>query len=152
MLQELTDGDKKALSDIEKYGLHIVYVLADEEGPGFGFSIGLFRNFKHPEIVVVGLKQGLTHSIINDMADDIKGGKSFFSNKYYSNILEGFDCYFANVDITNYKEYLGYALWFYNGDNFPTVQCIYSTTKGIYPWEKEWPQNTLQPILGSIKG
>jgi len=60
------------------------------------------------------------------------------------------------IDVTkdNYKEYVGYGRWYYQGDNFPLLQCIYPTVKGIYPWEKEWPADikTLQPILGDSNG
>ena len=151
---ELDDTDRKVLSDISQYGLHIVHIIGEEELPPFSFSIGLFENYSHPEIIIIGLVQELTHSLINDIAHDIKKGKKFEALNYYPDILEGFDCYFIEVDIANYREYLGYANWYYNGDSFPAVQCIYPTTKGIYPWQEEWPDNIkgLQPILGKIIG
>jgi hypothetical protein len=150
--KELTDGDKQVLSDIEQYGLHIVNVLADDENPGFGFSIGLFENFKHPEIIIVGLQQELIHSLINDMGEAIKRGKRFDGFTYSPDILEGFECYFIPVDKTHYSAYLGYANWFYKGDDFEVLQCIYPTVKGIYPWQDNWPERLkkVQPILGPL--
>ncbi|WP_428328633.1 DUF4262 domain-containing protein [Mucilaginibacter sp.] len=150
--EKLDDGDKKLLSDIEKYGVHIVHILADEENPPFGFSVGLFKNYNHPEIIMAGLKRELIHSLINDMAADIKNGKIFTPYSYYNDIIDGFGCYFIEVDKSNYRKYMGYASWYYNGSNFPVVQCIYPTTKGIYPWQKEWPENLkmLQPLLGPV--
>jgi hypothetical protein len=152
MDKELTDGDKQVLNDIEQYGVHIVHVLADGGMPGFGFSIGLFQNFHHPEILIVGLQQELIHSIINDMAQEIKQGKTYYAFSYSPDILEGFECYFTKVNLAHYKTYLGYAHWFYKGDNFPVLQCIYPTVKGIYPWQDNWPQKliSVQPILGPI--
>jgi len=153
MDKELTDSDQQVLSDIEQYGLHIVHVLADDKGPGFGFSIGLFHNFKHPEIIFIGLQQELIHSLVNDIGEAIKKGKRFEPFTYSPDILEGFDCYFIPVEQPNYKEYLGYARWFYKGDEFPVLQCIYPTVKGVYPWEDNWPVRikNLQPILGPLK-
>jgi hypothetical protein len=56
------------------------------------------------------------------------------------------------VDNIHYKAYLGYAHWFYEGDDFPVLQCIYPTVKGIYPWQDEWPERLkkVQPILGPV--
>ncbi|WP_345948727.1 DUF4262 domain-containing protein [Mucilaginibacter sp. PAMB04274] len=148
----LTDGDKKLISDVEQYGFHIVHVLADNGLPGFGFSVGLFHNFKHPEIIIIGLQQELIHSLINDMGEAIKSGKVFDAYSYSPDILEGFECYFIPIDQSNYRNYLGYAHWFYKNDEFPVLQCIYPTVKGIYPWQSDWPQRIkhIQPILGPL--
>jgi hypothetical protein len=149
---ELDEGDKKVLSDIKQYGLHIVHILEDEQGPGFSFSIGLYKNYNHPEIILIGLKQELSHSIINNIAQEVKDGKKYQSLNFYSDLIEGFDCYFIEVDKLHYKNYMGYANWYYNGNKFPALQCIYPTTKGVYPWQNEWPESikNLQPILGSV--
>ena len=150
MDKELTEADKQVLNDIEQYGVHIVHVLAEGDAPGFGFSIGLYHNFQHPEILIIGLQQELIHSIINDMAEEIKKGKTYYAYSYSPDILEGFECYFTKVNPLYYKQYLGYAHWFYKGDDFPVLQCIYPTVKGIYPWQDNWPERLkqVQPILG----
>lgn len=152
MDKQLTPADQQVLNDIEQYGAHIVDVLAEGSTPGFGFSIGLFHNFKHPEILIIGLQQELIHSIINDVLEEVKKGKRYEAFTYSPNILEGFECYFTPVKQQHYQAYLGYAHWFYKGDDFPVLQCIYPTVKGIYPWQDAWPQKlkTVQPILGPI--
>ena len=152
MDKELDEGDKQVLSDIEKYGLHVVHILGDDDGPSFSFSIGLFQNYQHPEIIIVGLRQELNHVLINDIAADIKKGKSYNAFSYSPDILENYQCYFVPVDKSNYRNYLGYAHWYYKGDNFPVLQCIYPTTKGIYPWEDKWPESikNIQPVLGPL--
>ena len=140
------------MNDIETYGLHVIQVMEDESGPGFGYSIGLFKTYKHPEIIIVGLRLELIHDLINGMAEDIKNGKSFEAGHFYGDIIEGFDCYFTLVDSSYYREYLGYAQWYYKDTEFPVLQCIYPTVKGIYPWQSEWPEEIkdLQPVLGSV--
>lgn len=150
--EELDEGDKQLLSDVVEYGLHVLYVLEDDDGPGFGYSVGLYHNYKHPEIIVIGLTQELTHNIINDMASEIKAGKIYKVGEYASGILDGFDRYFLPVDKSNYREYVGYANWFYERHEFPLIQCVYPTTKGIYPWEEAWPDSikNLQPLLCPI--
>jgi hypothetical protein len=144
--------DEKLLADIEKYGLQVMRVLADEAGPGFSYSIGLFESYKHPEIIIVGLKQELSHILINNMAEEIKNGKRYAPLNFYPDILDDFQCYFITVNCSNYDEYVGQAQRYYKGDDFPLLQCIYPTIKGIYPWQNDWPENIkgLQPILGEL--
>ncbi len=143
---------KKLVDNIENFGLQVMHVLADESEPRFSYSIGLFQSYKHPEIIIIGLKQELSHILINNMAEEIKNGQIYLPLNYYPDILDDFECYFVRVNTSNYDEYVGQAQQYYRGDDFPLIQCIYPTIKGIFPWEEDWPQNIkdLQPILGEI--
>ena len=97
--------DQKLLNDVETYGWHVLKVFGDDTNPGFGYSVGLFKTFGHPEIIIIGLNLDLTHSIINNVGDDIRAGKVYESGKFYSELLEGFDCYFTSVGRLYYQEY-----------------------------------------------
>lgn len=143
---------QKILHDINKFGWHVIKVLEDEDGPGFGYSIGLYETYKHPEIIIIGLKLDHIHSIINDIGESIKEGKNFTPLNFYSDLIEGFDCFFVQVKDEFYEQYVGQALCFYENNNFPLIQCIYPTVKGVYPWEKDWPEKikNIQPVLGEI--
>jgi hypothetical protein len=144
---------KKILNDVDEFGWHVIKVLKDETGPGFGYSIGLSKTFNHPEIIIVGLKPDLIHSIINDIGESIKQGTRFPPLYFHSNLIEGFDCYFTLVKPEFYEQYVGQALWYYGNNDFPLIQCIYPSVKGIYPWQEAWPESIkdLQPILGEIE-
>lgn len=152
-MNTLSDNDQKLLNDIAEYGWHVVKVMEDEVGPGFGYSVGLYKTYGHPEVIVIGLKLDLIHSIINGIGEDIRSGKIFDTGHYYTGLIEGFDCYFTRVEKKYYDEYVGYAKWYYEGANFPLTQCVYPTIKGIYPWDKEWPKElqTRQPVLGNAQ-
>jgi hypothetical protein len=43
------------------YGWHVVKILEKHETPGWAFSVGLYKNFNHPEIVVFGLNDEVAH-------------------------------------------------------------------------------------------
>ena len=154
MLQSKGDKVHKALLDnIDKYGLTVRYVFDNKEDFHFSYSIGLYKTYQHPEIIMIGLKQELAHVVINNLAADIKNGKRHDANSWSPDVLDGFECYFIEVDKSNYDAYVGGDLWLYGGDNFPLLQCIYPTVNGVYPWEEAWPENikNLQPILGDLK-
>jgi len=152
-MTDMSQGEKKILKDIENYGWHVLKIMEDEQGPGFCYSIGFYMTFNHPEIVIVGLKPDLAHLLINNIGEDLKKGKTYRSGQFYSGILDNVDCLMLQVAENNYDEYFGYGLWYYKGNDFSALQCIYPTVNGIYPWENDWPDSikNLQPILGSLE-
>ncbi len=135
------EAERKALDNIKKYGLHNVHVFGDEKNPPFSYSVGLFENYLHPEIVIIGLKYELAQVLLNNMAHDIKNGKNFTAGEFHEDVLDNFLCYFGEVPKSEYKEYVGWARWFYEGDDFPLVQCVYPTVKGKFAWEKDFPED-----------
>jgi hypothetical protein len=142
-------ADKKVHSDVQTFGFHIINVLEDDDGPPHSFSIGFYQSFQHPEVVIIGLKSELMQNMIVWMGDDLKNGSQFQAGKEYPELLEGFSCTFRKVAKRHYKEYLGYAIWFYEGNEFPVLQCVWPTTKGYFPWDKKYPKDLVdwQPLL-----
>ncbi|MBY5991735.1 DUF4262 domain-containing protein [Ferrimonas balearica] len=147
----MDEEDLKALDDIEKYGCHILGVMEGDGEPRFSYSIGINKQQDKPDLIVVGLKPELSHSIINNYKDRLLSGETFVPGYYYSGLLEGFDVCFVEVDKSNYKNYLGWGLWLHKGDDFKVLQLIWPTTNGQWPWDKpiskfyEWAQ----PILSA---
>lgn len=133
--------EQKALDDIRDHGLHIIGVAEDDEAPGFAYSIGLFENYAHPEIIIIGLKQDLAQLLLNNMAFDIKEGKTFAAGEFHEGVLDDFLCYFGEVPKKHFGEFVGWARWYYEGDNFRLIQCVYPTIKGKFPWEKDFPED-----------
>ena len=135
------EAEKKALANIKKHGLHVMHVFGDEKNPPFSYSVGLFENYLHPEIVIIGLKYELAHVLLNNMAHEIKNGKTFTAKEFHEGVLDDFLCYFGEVPKTEYKNHVGWAIWFYEGYDFPLVQCVYPTVKGKFAWEKDFPED-----------
>jgi len=151
-LTDQNPRDKKLREDIESYGWQVVKVMEDDKGPGFCYSIGLYQTFRHPEIIILGLKPDLGHVLINNIGEDIKNGKTYQAGQFYRDILVDYKCFMLNASAEYFDEYLGCAQSFYQAKDFPLLQCVYPTLKGIYPWENDWPKEIrdLQPLLGEI--
>jgi len=133
-------AEQKALDDVTEYGLHIIHVAEDEIGPCFTYSIGLFENYLHPEVIIIGLKQEVAHATLNNLAYDIKRGKTYTAGEFHEGAVDNFLCYFGDVPKSNYREYVGWARWFYGGDEIPLIQCVYPTVTGVFPWNKNFPE------------
>ena len=141
--------DAKLLSDVEEYGWHVVNVHDRDPLPGWAFSIGLYRNFGHPEIVVFGLDLELNASVINSVGDEIKAGKRFEIDGQYSDLIDEYSCTFKPVNLVWYGAFLGYANWFYDGTEYPVLQCVWPDRSYRYPWEPDFNPHWAwaQPLL-----
>lgn len=143
------EHDRQLLADVEQYGWHVIAVEEDEEGPAFAFSIGLNHNFDHPEVILFGLPVSVMHQIVNGVGGKIKSGEKFDHLDESGDIPEGYNVCFRTVERQHYREYLGYARWFYQGDDFPALQCVWPDSSHRYPWDAEAVSDFLrrQPVL-----
>lgn len=141
--------EQKVIDDIERFGWHIVGIEADEEGPGFAYSVGMHLTLGHPEVIVFGLNSAETMAqIINTVADAVRNGATFHDWHESEQIFEGYPCMFRRFPTEAYHEYLGYAIWFYRPESFPVLQCVWPDKQRLYPWEescdsvvsqRQWP-------------
>lgn len=141
--------DQKARSDVETYGCHILKVFGEDELPPFAYSIGIEATSHQPDLLVVGLDLQFSQNLINDYNDRVRNGEVFVPNVPYDGFLAGFPVFFSPMLKQHYQEYLGWGLWFYEGDDFRTFQLIYPTTSGVWPWDPEASDGFRQrsPIL-----
>jgi len=145
--------DEKLISDVREYGLHIINVFADDSGPGWSFTVGLFLNYSHPEVLIYGLKERQSHLILNDLRDHVATGETFLSGARTDALLQGHDVCFLDVPLEQYPDHLGYAMWFYRSlpEPFPCVQLVWPDKANKFPWEQGYDKSysDLQPLLAA---
>ena len=132
------DRDRKLLANVREYGWHVMAIGGSDECPPFGYTIGLYHSFGHPEVIVFGLDVSVMFAIITNLGDLIKSGQTFDHLSESSEILEGYLVTFRDVERRHYRNYFGFARWFYQGDRFPAIQCIWPDAQGRYPWHPEF--------------
>ena len=137
-------SDEKLLSDIDKFGWHMVAIEEDATGPEYIFTVGLFYTFEHPEIVIMGLPRDIMCQFLEDIVSLIRTGKKY-SNLFRDTDLASFPITFRNVNPEKYKEYLGYATWFYKplSAPFPVLQFVWPDKSGLFPWETDYDSRFL---------
>lgn len=142
-------GDRKLLDDVERIGWHMIGVPEDEKGPDFVYSIGLFHSFKHAEIIVVGMELKLMFWMVNEIGSWAKSGKRVGHGDVRDGLLDGYSCTFRTVGKQRYRDYFGYAKWFYRNDHFPVLQCVWPDKAGRWPWDPDFNPHwkCKQPVL-----
>jgi hypothetical protein len=144
-------NDQRVADDIREYGCHVISVFDPEEKqPTFSYSVGIQEMTGSPEAIIIGLSPSLGHSAINEYSAQIRAGKKFERGVLYPGFLEGFSIYIEPVKPSRLVEYTLGCNRFYKGRPYSTVQLVYPTTSGVWPWQasaSEWFISN-QPMLG----
>ena len=144
---------QEIVRNVRKIGWHVVSVLATPFSQPFAYSIGLYKTFGQPEMVVVGLPvQDLGPAIINDIGRLMKKGVTFEDGTENDQIIKHCPCTFREVDMVRYCQYFTLGNTCYQDSEFPMLQCVYPDREGHYPWQ---PGASLelcarQPLLCSL--
>lgn len=79
--------DQKVLSDIEEFGCHVLNVAEGEGEPSFTYSIGINKKQNNPDVVILGLKKELTHSMANNYKERLLAGEVFVRESFTQTFL-----------------------------------------------------------------
>ncbi|VUD46253.1 hypothetical protein TDB9533_00786 [Thalassocella blandensis] len=131
----MDERDQKALDDIQNHGCHVLKVMEGDDQPCFTYTIGINKIQGKPDVIILGLKTELAHSILNHYKDRLLAGEHFKPGKFYSDFIENFDICFVTVAKKHFKEYFGWGLWLHDGYDFEMLQMVWPTTTGLWPWD-----------------
>jgi hypothetical protein len=145
-------GEQKVIDDIAEFGWHCMHIGAEREFVEFTFTIGLFQTYRHPELILFGLPSKVAHQVLSIAADAAKSGEPLKLTEPTDALLEGYPCCFAEVLKTKYREYVGIARWYYEGDDFPLVQIVWPARSGHFPWDQAATAEfkRAQPVIGHV--
>jgi hypothetical protein len=81
--------------------------LAEDDLPPFSYSVGIQRSSGVPEVIVIGLKQPLSHFIVNEYNTRVRAGERFAPGQRVSGFIERFECEFRAVHPSRHRNYMG---------------------------------------------
>lgn len=142
-------NDTKTNKNIEKFGWEVVLVNGTKYFPSFGYTIGLTKNYNHPEIISFGLTIETLHTILNNAGELVKSGQKIEIGKDYSDFFENSKSQFLKVHQSSLNDYFGTALEYYGNSKFSAFQLVWTDTKDKFPWETgfEYKYKFKQPLL-----
>ncbi len=147
----MADLQIKLRRDVDEVGWHVLNVFALDDQPLHSYSVGLYQNYNHPEIVIVGLQSKTAHTLINDVGAQIRKGRVYASGDRSSEFLNGYDVAFISVTDALYQDYFGQAIDFYGSLEFPVLQLVWPDSKHLLPWDPGFDESlrVQQPVLSS---
>ncbi|GEP43479.1 DUF4262 domain-containing protein [Brevifollis gellanilyticus] len=117
----------------------------------YSYTVGLFKSYGHPEMLVFGLPPSTAHGVLSDMAHQAREGAPFDMSKPTDRLFADCDAFFVRVPEEEFQDYVLSAIRFNDGEEFPVFQVVWPSGKdGCYPWDADVDPEfvALQPILG----
>ena len=63
--EDCNKADNKIIEDVSTVGWSVVMIDATSYLPSFAYTIGLWKNYKHPELIAFGLTPKTLHLTLN---------------------------------------------------------------------------------------
>ena len=144
----------KLIADVKEHGCHILKVAGDGCAD-FSYSVGLYLNFAHPEILVIGLSGDKAMQLINLARDRIAGGDRFEDGSVSTELVRDLPVTFVTVEPEHYADRVGFANRFYESlppCGFPLLQLVWPDRQGRFPWDAGFDPGlrAVQPVLCKV--
>ncbi len=141
--------DDKLLDDVKKFGWTVMLIDATNYLPSVAYTVGLWKNYNHPELIAFGLTTKTLHSILNIGGELVKGGNTLKTGRDYNDFFDRGKAQIVQIDPRNLKDYFGYAISFNRTSDFPALQLIWTDRNNKYPWETGFEEEFIyrQPLL-----
>lgn len=145
----LDQEDRRVIDFIRKYGCYIEVVNAEDDEPGFAYTVGLF-GIGHPELLVFGLDLNSISSVLNGLHTRIMDGGDLMPGEIVQ--LPGCGTQFLVEVLPNPGDILYAANRHYQRPaeaSTPAYQLTWDVD-GAFPWDEEYPYSErMQPRPGT---
>jgi len=142
----LPDEDERTIRHVEEFGCSVVSVKRTKYASGWSYTVGVFDTSGKPEIITVGLLPERAHFALNEAARLLRSGVDITSGRHRDLIGE-VECEFRPVDPKWVEHLMGWAVWYYGGDDFPVLQAVYPDLQNRFPGEEGFNKSFEQPLM-----
>lgn len=116
--QQVRDG-------IAEHGWLCVHIMAERGEAPYSFTVGLFRTYSHPELIVFGLSPEVAHAIFSRAVHNIQQGQHL-SYGPCPGLIDGVNCEARWVPIEQYQRYVALCRQYYAGDRFSLLEIVWA--------------------------
>jgi len=138
--------DERTISHVEEFGCSVVSVARTKYGLGWSYTIGVFDTSGNPEIITVGLLPETAHFVLNEAGKLARAGVDLAQGRH-RDLVGQVDCEFRPVDPKWLRHLMGWAVWYYDGDDFPVLQAVYPDLKNRFPENEGFDTAFEQPLM-----
>jgi hypothetical protein len=118
---------------IEAHGWAVILVPDSDDGPGFGYTIGLAQRFRHAELLMQGLPLETIHAALNNAAAEVQRGARFMPGSRSGEVFEEAPVACRAVDARFFDEYFGTAFRYYGDAPFDVLQLVWVDDELRFP-------------------
>lgn len=121
-------------------------VPADDHGPGWAYTIGLWHHHRSPELAMFGLDIRAMQTVLNNLGQLAADGQPLEADDEQRDAA-GVPVVLQAVDYRWYKAFFGAAIGFYRKPPFPFLQAVWTPDgdSGGEELGSRQPQLSLRP-------
>lgn len=134
-IEELDAGERTFVAGIRQHGWMRTACLEEEGKPGFSFTTGFAVSTAAPESIIFSTSDEVAHETLWEQYGRAKSGTNLPIGRRTEGVFTDLPAYLFVVAKRNYRNYLGWSLWFYQGDDFPCLQIVWPDRASRFPWE-----------------
>ena len=130
------EHERKILHDVQEHYVHIIWVPAGEadDEPMFAYTVGLWHQDRHPELLMSGQKPELMHRALNAAVDWLRAGHRLTPGMAVEGVIGGFPTAVEALTPQAVDETATYSSWFHRR-RMDAVQLVWTDLDGIWPWQ-----------------
>jgi hypothetical protein len=130
------EHERKVLHDVREHYVHIVLVTAGEQPdePAFAYTVGLWHQARHPELVMSGQKSELMHRSLNAAVAWVRAGQRLSPGMAVEGVIGGFPVAVEEMTPEAIDRTVTFSAWFHRR-TIDAVQLVWTDLNGIWPWQ-----------------
>jgi len=144
-----TPAEQRLFADIAEHGVHIVHEAEHGERPVFAYTVGMWHSFGQPEIIVIGLPREVAQDLLDNLADEVDGGRRFGAGEQHGGLVRDYPVRLLRVNDAQAAQWLPLVGWAYERSDVPCLQLVYPDKQGRWPWQPDVRDGfrRIQPVL-----
>ncbi|WP_427168838.1 DUF4262 domain-containing protein (plasmid) [Streptomyces sp. C1-1] len=135
--QDVGDPDARtrlSVATIGEHGWQVIMIPADDQGPGWAYTVGLWHSHRIPELAMFGLDIDLMHTLLNDLVRQAVAGPGLEAGQELHDVAS-VPLVLEAVDYRWYRAFFGTAIGYYRRPPFPFLQVLWPNQEGAFPWQ-----------------
>ncbi|MFF5010563.1 DUF4262 domain-containing protein [Streptomyces phaeochromogenes] len=125
---------QETVDAINEHGWQVIMIPADDQGPGWAYTIGLWHGHRISELAMFGLDIHLMQRLLNDLGRQAVEGQPLEGDQERHDITS-VPVVLKPVDYRWYRAFFGIAISFYRKPPFPFLQVVWPNSEGAFPWQ-----------------
>jgi hypothetical protein len=131
---ELKPHEQEVVANIREHGFFAWSVGVGPRELKFAYTVGLWLNLGHPEVIVLGVAPEVAHTVFWNVWDLAKAQGSLPVGQPVEGIGPT-PVYLMPVGHLARTDLMLSDRWFYRRDDFPAVQVVWPDDNDLFPWE-----------------
>lgn len=130
------EHEQKILHDVQTHYVHIIWVPAGDavDEPVFAYTVGLWHQDRHPELLMSGQKPELMHRALNEAVGWVRAGQRLTPGMAVEGVIGGFPVAVEALTPEAVDETATYSGWFHRR-RVDVVQLVWTDLDGVWPWQ-----------------